>query len=147
MNFVDFQVGQTFEFGTTTITEDEIVEFATRYDPQPFHIDKAAAEATRWKGLIASGFQTCAIAMRMVVEHALQESDSVGSPGLEYLRWPNPVRAGDRMRLRLQVLERTVSKSGRIGSVRWQWLLLNQDEQVVLDLVATSLFALKPSAG
>jgi len=143
MKFADLHVGQLLEFGAFTLSEDELLSFAQRYDPQPFHIDKAAATASRWSGLISSGFQTCAIAMRMVAEHVLHGSESIGSPGLEYVKWENPVRAGDGLRMRLHVLERTVSTSGRIGSVRWRWLMFNQRNEQVLDLTATSLFELR----
>jgi acyl dehydratase len=142
MKFADFFAGQLLEFGQYTVTEREIIEYAQYYDPQPFHIDKEFAQRSRWNGLIASGWHTCSIAMRMVAVHVLQSSESIGSPGLDYLKWPNPLRPGDRLRMRVHVLEPSVSKSGRMGAVRWQWLLLNQDEKPVLDLVATSLFAL-----
>jgi acyl dehydratase len=146
MKYRDLYAGQALEFGAHAVTEDEIVEFGLRYDPQPFHVDKEAAARSRWGALIASGFQTCGIAMRMVAEHVLAGSESIGSPGLEYLKWPNPVRAGDRLRMRVQVLESSVSKSGRMGVVRWQWLMLNQRDDPVLDLACTSLFALRADA-
>jgi len=143
MKFGELHADQVLEFGACEVTEAEITEFATRYDPQPFHIDTAAAQASRWRGLIASGWHTCSIAMRMMVDHVLSGSESMGSPGLEYLKWPNPVRAGDELRMRLHVLETSVSKSGRVGVVRWQWTLLNQNDAPVLDLIATSLFSLE----
>lgn len=142
MKFEEFAAGQVLEFGTHTVTESEIVEFAEQYDPQPFHIDKDFAAGSRWSGLISSGFQTCGFAMRMVADHVLAGSESIGSPGLEYLKWSNPVRAGDRLSMRINVLETSVSSSGRYGVVSWQWLMLNQTELPVLDLVTTSLFAL-----
>lgn len=143
MQFADIEVGGAFEFGSYTLSEEELVAFARRYDPQPFHVDAAAAAASRWGGLISSGFHTCAMAMRMVVDHLLQGSKSVGSPGLEYVKWEKPVRVGDTLRMRVEVLEKTVSKSARIGSVRWRWLMINQKGEQVLDLTATSLFELR----
>jgi acyl dehydratase len=142
MRFAELTVGKQLEFGSVILSENEIIEFATRFDPQPFHVDPGAATASRWKGLIASGFHTCSIAMRMMVDHVLRDSESMGSPGIEYLKWPHPVRPGDRLRMRVVVLQADVSKSGRVGVVRWQWLMVNQSEQIVLDLVVTSMFGL-----
>jgi acyl dehydratase len=140
MKFEDFSVDQVLEFGDHTVTESEILEFAEQYDPQPFHIDREFAARSRWGGLICSGFQTCGFAMRMVADHVLKGSESIGSPGLEYVKWPNPVRAGDQLRMRLHVHETRVSGSCRYGIVKWHWLMLNQLDQPVLDLVAVSMF-------
>lgn len=143
MKFAELQAGTTLEIGAHEVTEREILDFAQRYDPQPFHVDAEAARASRWQGLIASGFHTCALAMSLMVEHVLRDSESIGSPGLDYVKWPHPVRGGDTLRLRVNVLETTHSSSGRMGVVRWQWLLVNQNDRVVLDLAATSLFTLR----
>jgi acyl dehydratase len=143
MRFAELHGGQELEFGSVMVDEHDIIEFATRYDPQPFHVDPVAAAASRWRGVIASGFHTCSIAMRMIVDHVLSGSESCGSPGIEYVRWPNPVCPGDQLRMRVHVLQADRSKSGRMGVVRWQWLLLNQTDQTVLDLVVTSLFSLE----
>jgi acyl dehydratase len=143
MQFSDFHPGQTIEFGQCVVTEQEVVEFASRYDPQPFHVDKDWAARSRWEGLIGSGFHTCGMAMRMVVDHLLAGSESIGSPGIEYVKWPAPVRPGDALRMKVRVLETNVSRSGRVGAIRWQWLMMNQRDQAVLDLMVTSLFALR----
>ena len=82
MKFSDFREGLVLEFGSYTVSAAEIVEFATRYDPQPFHVDAAAAATTRWGGIIASGFHTCSMAMRLMVDNVLLGSESSGSPGL-----------------------------------------------------------------
>ncbi|HTD75388.1 MAG TPA: MaoC family dehydratase [Steroidobacteraceae bacterium] len=140
MNYNDFHVGQVIEAGPHFVEESAIVEFASRFDPQPFHINKVVAEESGWNGLIASGWHTCSIAMRLVVDTILCGSRSCGSPGLEYLKWPAPVRAGDALTLKVRVLEVRASRSGHYGIVRWQWHLANQRDQLVLDLVATSLF-------
>jgi acyl dehydratase len=140
MKFSDFHVGQVIEAGPHTIDELSIIEFANRFDPQPFHVDKSSADQGRWNGLIASGFHTCCIAMRLVADSILRESGSCGSPGLEYVKWPSPVRPGDALHLRVHVLEVRRSRSRNYGVVRWQWYLLNQHDQPVLDLIATSLF-------
>ena len=105
--------------------------------------DVERAAASVWRGLIASGWQTCGIAMRMVVSRILVDSESYGSPGLAYLKWENPVRPGDTLYLTLDVLERRVATSKpTLGIVRWRWRMRNQVAAVVLDLEATSLFDL-----
>ncbi len=124
------------------LTEQEIVEFAERYDPQWFHTDPARAARSRWQGLIASGWHTCSIAMQLLVTHVLADSESIGSPGLEAVRWPSPLRPGDAVALRVEVQERRVSSSGKIGIVRWRWVLTTGAGVQVLDVVGTSLFEL-----
>jgi len=140
MRFEQFAAGAVFRAGPRAVTEDEIVEFARRYDPQPFHVDRELASASRWGGLIASGWLTCGVAMDLAVRHILDGSGSIGSPGLDELRWDNPVRPDDRLMLTMTVLESKLSSSGRTGVVRWRWELHNQDNQRVLGLVATNLF-------
>jgi acyl dehydratase len=143
MKFADFHVGQTLRFGPARIGEDEIVAFAREYDPQWFHVDVERAKASRWQGLIASGWQTCGIAMRLIVEGVLAESESFGSPGLEYLKWLAPVRPGDALSVNAEVLEVRRSESRpSLGIVRWRWQVVNQSDVAVLELVATSLFDL-----
>ena len=142
MKFAELHAGRVLELGACKVSAPDILEFARRYDPQPFHVDEVAARATRWQGLIASGFHTCSLAMRMVSDQILQGSESMGSPGLDYVKWPNPVRAGDDLHLQVHILEASVSKSGRVGIVRWQWQMRNQHGVAVLDLAATSLFSI-----
>lgn len=143
MKFSEFREGQVLEFGSYHMGEAEIIEFAKHYDPQPFHIDPEAAKATSWNGVIASGFHTCSVAMRLMVDNVLAGSESSGSPGLSSLRWLKPVRPGDTLTMRVEVLQVTLSQSGGTGIVIWQWQLKNQREETVLDLTATSLFALR----
>jgi acyl dehydratase len=143
LKFADFHAGQSLVAGPVTLTEDEIVEFARRYDPQWFHTDATRAAASRWQGLIASGWHTCAVAMRLAVDHFLAGSESFGSPGLEYLKWLAPVRPGDVLSLRAEILEhRRSERQPTIGILRWRWTLANQRGEDVLDMVATSLFDL-----
>jgi acyl dehydratase len=139
MRFADLHEGLQIYAGCQRVDEAEILEFATKYDPQPFHVDRDAAARTRWGGLIASGWHTCGIAMSLAARNVLAGSASVGSPGIDELRWPVPVRPGNELHLRITVLSRRVSSSGEYGIVRWRWELLNQDETCVLSLVATSL--------
>jgi acyl dehydratase len=140
MKFAEFKPEMQIECGSHLVTEDEILSFAKKYDPQWFHVDAAQAQGGRWNGLIGSGWMTCCIAMDLVVRRVLEGSESFGSPGVEELRWENPVRPGDTLQVTVTVLESRVSSSGRNGIVRWRWDVHTQRSQRVLTLVATSLF-------
>ena len=143
MKFNEFEAGRVITAGPCEVSKTEIVDFARRYDPQWFHTDAAVSAEGRFGGLIASGWHTCSIAMRLVVEVALDGSESFASPGLDYVKWPAPVRPGDRLSLRATVLEtRRASTARWLGILRWRWQLFNQDDAEVLDLEATSLFDL-----
>ena len=144
MKFAELRPGMVLAAGRRAITEAEIIEFAARYDPQWFHTDPCRAAGSRWQGLIASGWHTCSVAMQLLVQHVLADSESIGSPGLEQLKWPNPLRPGDEVGLRVEVLETRVSSSGMMGIVRWRWILTTAAGAEVLDLIGTSLFALAP---
>ncbi len=146
MKFAEFHPGQVLDAGPFTLTEHELLGFAKDWDPQWFHTDAEAALAGPFQGLIASGWQTCAIAMRLVVERALKGSESFASPGLAYVKWPNPVRAGDTLRLRATVIDaRRSDRRATLGILRWRWQLFNQHDAEVLDVEATSLFDLAPA--
>lgn len=132
----------SFTVGCRSVSEAEIIEFASRYDPQWFHTDPQRAAASRWQGLIASGWHTCSIAMQMLVTHVLADSESIGSPGLEQIKWPNPLRPGEEVELRVEVLQTRLSSSGKMGIVRWRWVLATSVGVTVLDLIGTSLFEL-----
>lgn len=144
MKFKDFEVGMVIRHGPVTVTEEEMLEFARKYDPQWFHVDTKRADEGRWGGLIASGWLTGGIAMRMAVDAALSDSDSFGSPGLERLRWVKPVRAGDSLRLEASVDSKRVSSSRPdLGIVRWTWHLYNQNDELVFETEATNLFEIE----
>jgi len=143
MRFQDFHAGQLIRAGPQHVKESDIIAFARIYDPQWFHTDPQRAAASRWHGLIASGWHTCSIAMRMICEGPLSQSESIGSPGLSYLKWLAPVRPGDELRMEATVLETRASANGRTGTLRWQWRMLNQDDVAVLELEVTSLFDLR----
>jgi acyl dehydratase len=132
LHFEDFRPGDTFDLGTTTIDEAEMLDFARRFDPQPFHVDPAAAARSPYGGLIASGWFTMAVFMRLYVDRVLADSTSQGSPGLSELRWLAPVRAGDVLTGRLTVVEATPSatRPGR-GTVVLQGELLRDAEPVM----------------
>ena len=143
MKFDDFHPGQVIEAGPYVLTLNELLAFAKDWDPQWFHTDPDAAAQGPHGGLIASGWQTCGIAMRLAVHAALQGSESFASPGLAYVKWTHPVRAGDALSFKATVLDvRRSASQPTLGILRWRWQLLNQDGTQVLDLEATSLFKL-----
>jgi acyl dehydratase len=146
MRFTQMQAGMIIEGGRRTVREAEIIEFASRYDPQWFHTDPQRARNSRWNGLIASGWMTCAIAMELAVKNVLADSESIGSPGVEQLKWPHPLRPGDEVELRMEVLDSRLTRSGTTGVVRWRWLLATQRGITVLDLIATSLFGIRDAS-
>ncbi len=144
MKFDEFAVGQVLEAGPWAVSQDEVLTFARQWDPQWFHTNPEAAADGPFNGLIASGWHTCGIAMRLAVDHALAGSESFASPGLAYVKWPHPVRPGDALRVRATVVETRRSKGkSSLGILRWRWQLYNQHGTEVLDLEATSLFDLK----
>ena len=143
MKFSDFHAGQVIEAGPYVVEQQEVISFARAFDPQWFHTDPDAAAKGRFGGLIASGWHTCSIAMRLAADAALRGSESFASPGVTDVRWPLPVRPGDSLSLCATVLEvRRSRNQPELGILRWRWQLLNQQGQEVLSLVATSLFNL-----
>ena len=141
MKFADLTTGRRFTLGPLRVDVDDVLAFARNYDDQWFHTDPAQAEQGPFKGLIASGWHTCALAMQLVSREILKGSESFASPGLAYVRWPGPVRPGDMLSLEVIVLESRISASRPwLGVIRWQWFMHNQDGQKVLDLEATSMF-------
>jgi acyl dehydratase len=141
----DLTPGTRLEFGDVEMTEEEIVGFARRYDPQPFHLDRAAGKASIFGDLCASGWNTTAVMMRMWVDNFLSPEASLGSPGIDELRWLKPVYPGDRLRCRLEILESTPSRRRPfMGSVRLKGELLNQKDEVVLRLIGITLFRRRP---
>lgn len=137
----DFSPGWTFESGSRSLSAEDIKRFAREYDPQVFHTDEEAAKATPFGGLIASGWQTCGMMMRLMCDGYLIESACLGSPGLDELRWLKPVRPGDALRLRTEVLEQTPSqKQPNRGTVKFRWQVLNQNDEVVCAIVGRQLF-------
>ena len=145
--FEDYTPGAVFEFGATAVTEQEVVSFATAYDPQSFHIDRDAAAQSMFGGLIASGWHTAAMTMRMLVDHYLSSVASLASPGIDELRWLAPVRPGDVLRVRVCVVDarRSRSRSDR-GVVTSSIAVLNQNEVVVMTLKAVNLLLTRPAA-
>ena len=143
--FEDVRVGDTESLGAYTVTEEEILAFARRYDPQPFHIDAEAARESIFGGLIASGWHTCAIMMRLTAETARRnQAATTGSPGVDSCRWLKPVRPGDTLAGRTEVLETWPSRSKPHGFVRNRTEMLNQRGETVLSLVGISMYQRRP---
>jgi acyl dehydratase len=136
----DYTPGAVYEYGYITVSEADILDFARAFDPQPIHTDLEFAAAGPFGGLIASGWQTAGIMMRLFADHCLSRVASLASPGIDELRWPAPVRPGDSLRLRATFVEvrRSRSKPDR-GLVRTQAELINQNDQVVLTLTAMNI--------
>jgi acyl dehydratase len=142
----DLQVGEVRELGPVTVTAGEIVEFAKRFDPQPFHLDADAARESPFGGLIASGWHTAAIYSEMFVRGVLEGTASLGSPGVEELRWLAPVRPGDQLRGRATIIDLQPSSTtpGR-GTVYGLHELINQDDVVVMRFRARGFIARRPT--
>jgi acyl dehydratase len=142
LTFDDFEPGQIYELGTKTVTEDEIIDFAQQFDPQPFHVDPEAAKESDFRGLIASGWHTGAMWMRLYVDSLLGGASGQGSSGIEELRWLVPVRPGDTLSARLTVLEVTVSeRHPDRGTVRLRGEMVNQAGATVMSMVSRGRFA------
>ena len=137
----DFAAGQVRDMGTITPTREEIITFASQFDPQPFHLDEAAAKASVFGGLCASGWHTCAMAMRLMVTNFLHETSSLGSPGLESLKWLKPVFPDDTLRLQHTVLEtKPMGKRADVGLVHTLWEMFNQHGDKVLIMDGWGMF-------
>jgi acyl dehydratase len=141
LHFEDFEVGRVFELGTYEVTEEEVLSFARAYDPQPFHVDPVAAARSPFGGLVASGWHSAAIFMRLYVDEVLSRATSMGSPGVEELRWLVPVRPGDTVRGRATILETSPSsvRPDR-GTVIALCELLNQRDEVATSFRARGFF-------
>jgi acyl dehydratase len=138
--FEDYVPGSVYEFGSVKVEEQEIIEFARKYDPQVFHMDPEGAKKTRFGGLIASGWHTAAIAMRMLVDHFISRVASMGSPGADKMRWLIPVRPGDELSIRVTILKARPSRSNpEQGIVELFVEVINQNNEVVMTRTAISL--------
>ena len=143
--FDDFEAGQTFVSPGGTLTESQILDFALLYDPQPFHLDKPAAEAGPFGGLIASGFQTLAFGFRLFYQANVINACSMGSPGLDELRWLKPVRPDDTLRVAAEVQETRPSRSKPDrGTVIIAYKIMNQADEPVMTYRAIHIFAKRP---
>ena len=144
--FEDFQVGEVVELGSRGLTQDEIIAFAREYDPQPFHVDPERAKDTFFAGLAASGWHTAATYMRLLVDALLNHTVSMGSPGLDEVRWLKPVRPGDVLQARFTVVEMTASRSRpQMGIIRGKGEVTNQDGDLVMTIVSAGFFGRRPT--
>ena len=145
--FEDYIAGQIHELGTVTVSETEIIDFARQFDPQYFHIDPEKAKASRFGGIIASGWHTTSLVMRLYVDHYLSHVASLASPGVDEIRWPNPVRPGDSLRVRVTVLESRPSRSKPDrGIVRGKIEAFNQRDEPVLSMIGLSIIGRRPGS-
>ena len=143
--FEDFSEGETFVSASTALGEAEIVGFARDYDPQPFHLDRRAAKGSPFGGLIASGFQTMALAFRLFYDQGVVAACSLGSPGMDKIRWHRPVRPGDAIRSEVEVreLRPSESKPDR-GYGTFAYKVLNQDDEIVMTFTCTQILRRRP---
>jgi acyl dehydratase len=141
----DIKVGDRVEMGKHTFGEDEIISFARQFDPQPFHTDPVAAKESFFGGLVASGWHTCAVGMRLTVDSHVNRSRSLGSPGLDNIRWLKPVRAGDTLTYARVVLESRPSGSRPdAGLVKSRWEASNQRGELVMTMEGWGMFGRRP---
>ena len=137
--FEDYVPGSVHQFGSVVVEEKEIIDFGQRFDPQPFHIDVQAAKKSAFQGLIASGWHTSSMTMQLIVKYYLSNASSLGSPGIDELRWLIPVRPGDELTVKITVLtaRRSRSRPDR-GIVHSKIETLNQNGDVVMQLTASN---------
>lgn len=137
----DFPVGKVSEFGHMTVSAEEIIDFAGKFDPQPFHLSEEGGKNSLFGGLCASGWHTCAMAMRMMCDGYILESASLGSPGLENIRWLKPVRPGDTLHVRSVVLEaRPMDSKPHVGLLRVRTEVLNQNNEEVMQMEGYGMY-------
>lgn len=145
--FEDFQVGEVQETGSYVVSHEEALAFARQYDPQPFHLNEDAARSSMFGGLVASGWLTASICHRLIVQSTLGKAANLGSPGLDELRWLRPVKPGDELKVRIEVLSLAPSKSkADRGAIKFRLEVRNQHGETVMTELATSLFARRPAS-
>ena len=146
--FEDLEVGRQTQFGSCEVTREEVLEFARRYDPQPFHLSDEAAAKTYFGRLSASGWHTCAMTMGVIARHVVaDEQAGLGSPGIDELRWLKPVYPGDTLTVCGEIIEKTPSRSKpEIGSFRTKTTVTNQDDVPVLTFTSIVLIRRRPAA-
>ena len=143
--FEDFSAGQEIPLGSRTVSEAEIIAFATQFDPQPFHVDHEAAAQSLFGGVIASGWHTCSMMMRLMVDGLLSRSSSMGSPGLDKIRWLLPVRGGDTLSVSYLTTQVKASASRADRGVVWSdWKAFNQRGELVCLIEGMGMFGRRP---
>jgi len=146
LHWEDFQTGAVAVYGPRLVTREEIVAFAAEFDPQPMHLDEAAASATMLGGLGASGWHICCLLMRMIADGFLHESNSMGAPGVDEVRWLKPLRPGTQIRVRATVLDKRASGSRpEMGFVKFRYEVLDEQDAVLTTLVCSMMIARRKS--
>lgn len=144
--FEDFHPGQEIDLGERSVSEEEIIAYAREFDPQPFHVDVEAAGASIYGGVIASGWHTCSLMMRMVVDGLMVSSSSMGSPGLDGVRWLRPLRAGDTIKVRYLTTQVKASNSKPDRGVVWsRWTATNQHGEEICTIDGMGMFGRRPA--
>ncbi len=137
----DFKTGEVAVYGPRLVTREEIVAFAAEFDPQPMHLDEAAASATLLGGLAASGWHMCSLLMRTIADGFILDSSSMGAPGIEELRWLKPLRPGTQIRVRVTVLDTRASKSRpEMGLTRFRYDMIDEADAVIMSLTVPTMF-------
>jgi acyl dehydratase len=145
--YEDFAPGTVREFGATRVERDAVVAFASAFDPQPFHLDDEAASASLFGRLSASGWHTASMAMRMMCDEYLLDSASLGSPGIDELRWHRPVHPGDTLSMRMEILQaRLMNSRPGVGLVQSHWTVLNQQRETVMTMKGWGMYGCRPPA-
>ncbi len=141
--FEDIEIGRTQKFGSRAVTREEVLEFATKYDPQPFHLDDEAAAATHFGRISASGWHSCAMVMSMLVENLkVNQQAGLGSPGVDELRWLKPVYPGDTLRCESEILSKRVSATRpEMGFFKSKLMVFNQDDVAVMSMISNGIIA------
>jgi acyl dehydratase len=147
LHWEDFPVGSRMVFGAMAVTREAIVDFARQFDPQPFHVDERAGADSIFGGLCASGWHTCAMAMRMMCDEYLLDAASLGSPGIDNLRWLKPVYPGDTLSVQLEVVQaRPMASRPDVGLTRMHWDVVNQHRVQVLSMEGWGMFRRRHAA-
>ena len=142
----DFEVGAIFDIGYYEVTREEIIRFAQKYDPFPFHVDEEFASKTVFGGIISSGWLTSLVWLRLMHKNFIDYETFLGSPGHEEVKWPTPVRPDDKLNGKLEVLERRVSSSRPdLGFIKYRATLTNQNDELVFDTTSTLIVKPKPT--
>jgi acyl dehydratase len=147
--FEDLEIGAETYFGSYEVTREEVLEFARKYDPQPFHLSDEEAAKTHFGRIAASGWHTCAMTMAVIARHVVDEEQAgLGSPGIDELRWRRPVYPGDTLHVRSKIVGKTPSRSKpEMGSFRSDTVVTNQDDQPVLTFTSIVLIRRRPTSG
>lgn len=147
--FEDLEIGAETYFGSYAVTREEVLDFARKYDPQPFHLSDEEAARTHFGRISASGWHTCAMTMGVIARHVVEEQQAgLGSPGIDELRWRRPVYPGDTLHVRGKITEKTPSRSKpEMGSFRTETIVTNQDDEPVMTFQSIVLIRRRPPEG